>query len=181
MEIKEEPIVLSTDNNAVKEITRTVYQSLKGNIFLTENSARYDSCTNTICECGGMAKKNWVKCDSCLAKQKIEIRNKLPVEEWDGVVMIFDESSDRYFSDMDEIGEYLADNDEDAEDLDLYLCTPNYVKEIDSSIWEDLLPPEDYDLPKELQEKLNEFNEFIRSSKIILSWGQSKVRTNYIP
>ncbi len=181
METKEEPIVLNTDNSAVKEITRTVYQSLKGNIFLNENSARYDSCTHTTCECGGVAKKNWTKCDSCRAKAHRKIRDELPIKEWDGIVMIFDDSSDRYFSDMEEIGEYLSDNDLDAEDLDLYLCEPNYVHQIGSDYWEDIEPEDMDELPKELKQKLDEFNKFISESKIILSWGQSKVRTNYVP
>ncbi len=181
METKEEKIVLDTDKNAIEEITRTVYKSLKGNIFLSESSARYDSCTHIACECGSHAKKGWTKCENCRIKSDKIKRDALPIEEWDGVVMIFDESSDRYFSDMEEIGEYLSDNDLDAEDLDLYLCEPNYVHQIGSDYWEDIEPEDMDELPKELQDKLDEFNKFIFDSKIILSWLPSKVRTNYIP
>ncbi len=180
METKEKPIVLYTDKNAVEEITRTVFKSLDGSVFFTEHSARYDSCTHTICECGNSTKKGWTKCKECSNKKAKQVHDELPIKEWDGIVMIYDDRSDKYFSDMTEISEYLADEDIDAEDLDLYLCEPNYAGGVSSEHWADDLP-EDGELPKELQDKLDEFNKFIFESKIILSWLPSKVRTNYIP
>jgi len=63
------------------------------------------------------------------------------------------------------------------EELMLVICEPNYPRQIDSSIWEDDLP-EDGEITKELQAKLDEVNELI---KILppLSWSPSKVRTEY--
>ncbi len=182
METKEEPIVLYTDDNAAEKITLTGWISRNRKFYnQDEHMARWDGCTHMICDCGNSMKKSYTKCEECIMKKNKKIRDELPIEEWDGVVMIFDDASEKYFSDMEEIGEYLADNDLDTEDLDLYLCTPNYVSEINSENWADDLPEDQEDLPKELQQKLDEFNKFISESKIILSWSPSKVRTNYIP
>lgn len=59
----------------------------------------------------------------------------------------------------------------------LLICDSNYLHTINSDIWEDELP-EDGDIPKELQAKLDELNQFIQTLPPI-SYSPSKVRTEY--
>lgn len=178
---EKELVVLYTDDNAAKKETITGWVSRNRKFYnQDEHMARWDGCTHMICDCGNTMIKSYTKCEDCRQKSVNQKRDALPIEEWDGETMIYCESNDKYFNDMEEISEYLEDNDLDAEDLDLYICSPNYAHEISSEIWADYLPEDHEDLPKELQQKLDEFNKFINESKIILSWSPSKVRTKYI-
>jgi hypothetical protein len=181
MENTKEKKLLYNDENLVEKVNVQAYKGLDNLIYLREESARYANCTHTICDCGNPMNKGWSKCEDCRHKSTKQKRDELPIQDWDGKTMIFDETSDKYFNDMEEIAEYLEENDLDAEDLDFYICSPNYAGEISSEHWADYLPEDHEDLPKELQQKLDEFNKFISDSKIILSWSPSKVRTKYVP
>jgi hypothetical protein len=180
MENTKEKKLLYNDPNLVEKVNVQAYKGLNNLIYLREDSARYANCTHTICDCGNPMKKGWSKCDECRHKLDSDRREKLPTEDWDGVTMIYCDSHNRYFNSMEEISDYLEDDEIDEESLDLYICKPNYVTEIRNDYWEDIEPEDADGLPKELKEKLDEFNKFIRESKIILSWSPSKVRTNYV-
>ncbi len=170
-------ITLYDSPEAVTPMQRTVYKSKNGNTFLSEQSARYDSCTHTSCDCGGNAKKGWTKCDSCRAVSDAKRYESYPFKEWDGEAPLCEYDGDKYFFDEDDIEQYLEDNELEPEDLKLVFCKPNKFGHLQPDRWEDCLA-EDQEYPKELIEKIKEFNEFIDTLQPV-SWSPDKIRTSY--
>lgn len=178
METKKELVIFPDDESAAKKQTVTGWVSRNGRFYGNdERTARYDGSTHSKCECGNKVRKGWIKCDSCSHKASIERYEAYAFEEWDGKQPVYSDSCDKYFYDSDEIEEYCEENDVEPEDLRLVICKSNYLSEINSSIWEDRLP-EDGDIPKELQVKLDELNEFIKTLPPV-SYYPSKIRTKY--
>jgi hypothetical protein len=156
----EEIIVLDTSDEAAQLKTVTGWFSRNGRFYGNdEKLARFDGCTHKKCECGNLMTRSYIKCDSCRAKLVREEYFKLQFVEWKSAgtnpVCIYRENE--YFFDDDSIEDYLSENEMQPEDLMLVVCSPNYTHTIDSSVWEDVLA-EDQDIPKELQEKINEVN-----------------------
>jgi hypothetical protein len=52
------------------------------------------------------------------------------------------------------------------------------MREISSDYWEDIIPENMEDLPKEINDALETFNKVIREAKPI-SWRPGKIRTTY--
>lgn len=178
MNTEKEKVVLYTDESSAKKETVTGWVSRHGRFYGdNEHLARYDGCTHQKCECGNLMTKGWTKCDWCISKSNIEKYKSYPFEEWDGLKPICTHDGEHYFFNEDEIEEYCEENEIKPEDLMLVICKPNYARKIDSSIWEDDLA-EDSEIPKELQEKINEMNNVIGKLKP-LSYSPSKVRTQY--
>lgn len=147
------------------------------NLYSSEESARYRMCTHAKCTtCGTPAKRPYTLCESCRHKRSVQRYRELPFEEWDGKTMLCIYGDDQYFQDHDDIVMYCDDHDiDDSTQLMLVICTPNYIKPIQHDWFEDDLP-EDGELPKELNDKIEEFNKFIETLKPI-SWSEGKVRT----
>jgi hypothetical protein len=171
----EEKIVLFTSDEAAFPLTISGWKSRTGSFFLTENSARYDGCTHKTCECGKPMKKYYLKCEDCRFISTQEQYLKLEHKAWDGTTPVCIYGTDTYFFDEDAIGDYCYDNECESKDLMLVLCEPNYLSQIESDIWEDILP-EDGDIPKALQDKMDELNKFIQTLGPI-SWSESNKRT----
>ncbi len=179
---QKEPQVLYTDDTAAehKTITITGWFSRNGKFYGTdEHTARFDGCTHRTCQCGNIMTKHYTKCDSCIWKLKVERYNAYPYEEWDGKTPLCEFDGDKYFFDASDIDEYLEENEMKPEDLMLVICKPNLARTIDAEIWIDDLP-EDGELPKELQAKMDEMNELIKTLPPI-SYSPSKIRTIYKP
>lgn len=178
MEKEKELVVFPDDESAARKITVTGWVSRNGRFYgEDERMARYDGSTHSKCECGNKVTKGWIKCDSCRRKSAIERYKDYPFEEWDGKQPVYSDNYDKYFYDTDEIDDFCEDSEVEPKDLMLVICKSNYLNEIDSSIWEDKLP-EDGDIPKELQDKLDELNQFIKTLPPI-SYSPSKIRTEY--
>lgn len=178
MKDEKELVVFPDDEIAAKKMTVTGWVSRNGRFYgQDEHKARYDGSTHGKCDCGNKMSKGWTKCNSCSRKSDIERYKAYPFEEWDGKKPVYSDSRDKYFYDASEIEEYCEENEIEPSQLMLLICESNYLNEIDSSIWEDELP-EDGDIPKELQDKLNELNQFIETLPAI-SYSPSKIRTEY--
>lgn len=147
------------------------------NLYGSEESARYKASTHSKCTtCGIPAQRPYTLCESCRHKRSVQTYRNLPFEEWDGKTMLCMYDDDQYFHDHDDIVMYCDNHDiEDSTQLMLVICAPNYINPIKHELFEEDLP-EDGELPKELNDKINEFNEFIKTLKPI-SWSASKVRT----
>lgn len=77
-----------------------------------------DGCTNR-------AGAHYTVCDACLTKRedaKWFARERRP---WDGVQMVYSETTDRYYSSPDEALEEAEDRGEDLDTMRLVLCEPN--------------------------------------------------------
>lgn len=147
--------------------------------YVTEDEARRYGSTHKKCECGDIVSTRSY-CRKCSDRKARERYFKMEEKEWNGKDMLTLHDDDRWFSDMDEVAEYAADNDIEPTDLMLVICTPNYMHTVDGSQWEDIMPEDsDGDLPKEVEAKLKELNEAIENAPPI-SWSAGKYRTKYI-
>ena len=69
-----------------------------------ETAARYCCATWRACsECGGNCHKHYVKCDSCIEKQKSREWFAKPFAEWDGEFPVGEWVSDKYYWNEDEL------------------------------------------------------------------------------
>lgn len=141
-----------------------------------EQMARYAGSTHHKCECGGVAKKGWVRCEDCQRKTANEDYSKLPYKEWDGDEPICLYNDDRYFFSEDELMDYLYDHELNGSDVQLVLCQPMHYQPIDSeTIAGD--SHEDWEPSKQLEEKIKEFNAYLATLSPH-SWMPGKIRTS---
>jgi hypothetical protein len=176
--MEKELIVLDTDDGVAELKTVTGWVSRHGRFYGdNEQLARYDGCTHKKCECGNTMTKGWTKCENCRHNKRLGLYNDFTFEEWDEIKPICTYDGDVYFFDTDSIEDYLEEHELEPKDLKLVICKPNYTREISDGYWEDSLP-EDSDIPKELQIRLDELNKFIKTLEP-LSWSPSNVRTEY--
>lgn len=177
----EKDIILDTDDVAARKITVTGWVSKSGRFYgENESLTRYEGSTHKKCDCGNVIIKRYSRCDFCNSKKEIEKYNSYPFKEWDKLEPVYSETYKKYFFSPDEIEEHivdLEDNEEEVSDLRLLICRPNKAHSVNSSIWEDILT-EDGEIPSELQDKLDELNQFIETMSP-LSWSPSNVRTAY--
>lgn len=176
---KEELVVLDTDDAAAEKKTVTGWVSRTG-IFYGQNEdmARYAGCTHKKCSCGNIMTKGWTKCDVCRAIKTRERYDALPFEEWDGKKPLCTYDGDQYFFNESDIDDYCEEHEIESKDLMLVICSPNFPRQISSEYWADALP-EEGDIPKELQAKLDELNIFIGTLGP-LSYSPSGIRTEYV-
>ena len=179
MEKKDKPVILGTDENAARYLT-----NIKGWVDINnhywgedERAARYASSTHAKCECGNLMEKQYSKCADCRHKLDWEAFNKLPSEVWLGDSFIYSKSADKYFRNEDELLDYIDDSEEDTkiESLMLVHCVPNYFTPIEFDMWQDIMPEDEEELPKELEDAVNLFNCTIKNLKPA-SYSPGKVR-----
>lgn len=145
-----------------------------------ENMARYEGSTHKLCDCGGVMKKGYTKCEACQARAHLGAYFKMPEVPFDKAGFpVYDDVSEEYFFDEDSIEEYLEEHDKKPEDLKLYICDANNPSEIDTEFWDDILP-EDGDIPSAVQIALDALNKTLRESKP-WSWSPGNKRTTYQP
>jgi hypothetical protein len=178
MKNTEEEIVMYSDAKAAQIMTLTGWVSRDGRFWgKDEHMARYSGCTHTLCKCGAVIKRGYIRCDACSSKEWAGVYTTYPFKEWDHRTPLYDNNSDKYFFNADDIEEYLDEEGLTGDSLQLVYCYPNHLCEIDYSFWEDVLP-EDCDLPKELMDLVEKVNEYCRKSNPI-SWSPGKIRTEY--
>lgn len=139
-----------------------------------EADARYHSCTHRPCrECGAPTIKRYIKCDACRELADLARYQAMPRTEWDGKVMLYSETTDRFYSDLGEAEDHLDEMEERCTlaDLRLVICEPNYVRKLDPSDYADDLP-EEGDLPDEVHNAIEQFNTAVDG--IVLSWSPGK-------
>lgn len=174
---EEQKIIMPEDAAELKTVTGWV--TADGRFFgKEERLARYHGCTHKVCECGKLMEKAWTLCESCRARKSRERYNAMPFKEWDGETPVVISGDDHYFFNEDDIEEYCDDQEIQPEDLQLIICEPNRLFEINEGHWEDVLPEDDYSFPKEVTIALEALNKAIRESKPV-SWSPGKYRTTY--
>lgn len=184
-------IILPSDPIAAKLVTVTGWQSRDGRFYGSdERLARWAGSTHVPCDdCGAPTPtRSYTVCSECRSKREVERYDAMPKDEWDGVQMLFSQSADKYFSDIDEAYEFAVEDLDESEVVDednnadrvkwldtlmLVLCEPNRVRSLDSDHFcEDL--PEDGDVPSEVEQAVDIFNEAVKG--IVLSWSPGKKR-----
>lgn len=177
--MSKEKIVLDTDPDIVEYRTDIKGWVGKDGRFYgkDEHLARYANSTHKKCEKGHIHRKGY--CRFCREEETPERYKALKFKEWDGKTPLILFDDEKFFWDEGDIEDYMVDNDiENAADLMLVICEPQYLSEIEESWFEDVLP-EDWvikDVDKEVAQKLEELNQAIRKSKPA-SWTEGKYRT----
>lgn len=178
--IEEEIILPESDEAATYRTDIKGWVDRHGRYFGNlEKYARLQGATHKKCECGELVKANYYgKCSSCREQRDIEKYNAMPNKDWDGETPLYSDAHDEYFFDEDEL-ECFIDEEEDRtiENLRLIICKPNYFNTIDESYFDDDLPENCEDLPPELTEAIEEFNNVIRGLKPA-SWSPGEYAAN---
>lgn len=149
--------------------------------FWGENEHMAKVCSATHKHCDNCGAEIGIKghCQPCREQNRTNEFKSYPVLAWDGVTPIAIFDTDEYFFDTQSFLDYLESEDIKAQDLELVLCTPNYMRQIDTDYWEDDLPDSDASfIPAEVKKLLDELNEVIGFENHVLSWSQSKVRVD---
>ena len=182
MEAKE--IILDTDPNIVEYRTNIEGWVGKDGRFYgkDKNQAIYNNSTHKKCENGHIYSKHWINCQDCENAKRPSKYMKLEFKEWDGKTPLCLFMDDKYFFSIDDIEDYLDTEELTPDDLELVICNPNYIWEIQTDYWEDIMP-EDRDLEDvasgELFEKFKELNELIKNEPAV-SWSGGNFRTRYV-
>lgn len=187
---EEEKIILETDEDLIEYRTNVKGWVGKNKIFYGENKdlAIYGNITHKKCELGHIYDKRYSYCPTCKESEISNYYYTLKEKEWDGKVMLNVYDTDIYLSDKGDVEEYISGIEEEEDerfkqnidDVKLVLCEPNYLYEITSEFWSDILP-EGHELSdivsKEFIDKLDELNKLIDDHDPI-SWSPTNTRTN---
>ncbi len=135
-----------------------------------ERAARFDGCTHVICEdCGNPSDKGWLVCITCRDKRDQIRYDAMPEEVWDGKGLIYSGSADKYFHSWDDVDEYCYDEGIDIKSLRLMMCEEQYLPMLDSSDYGSEVLAEDGELPDDVIDAIDKFNEVIKSTGVV-SW-----------
>ncbi len=145
----------------------------KGNFYgADERLARIAGSTHKHCDCGAVISRNSY-CKECARRRHIEKYQSAQKIEWDHKTPLYSQRNDVYLYDIDDLISLMEECEvTDTEELELFVCKPNYLREIESDHWADYLP-EDVGLPSEVEAELKEFNSVIRKSEPV-SWSPGK-------
>ncbi|NOI16377.1 hypothetical protein [Vibrio hepatarius] len=144
-----------------------------------ERLARYAGSTHRKCDCGNIIPKNSY-CNPCAEKRTKEKFLAMPVVAWDGASYIYDENTDKYFSNPEELVEHYAVDDLDSSSAMLIVCKPNYARQIEDDFWCDDLPEDiSFDecggVEQETISLLNKLNEKLKTTVLSYSPGDQRL------
>jgi len=154
--------ILNTDDKAAKQVSGiSGWVDRHGRFWGDdERMARWSGSTHKACDtCGEIHERNSY-CRPCHERGRDEKYHALEKREWDGECALYSDSHDQYFFDEDGLRDYLIDHECTVGDLQLCLCRPVKLRELDSDYFCDDLP-EDVDVPDGIMEALEVFNEAI--------------------
>lgn len=166
-------IIMFDSPEAAEPYTMHGWKSSNGFFYPNEHSARYEGCTHRPCrECGAPAKKMYTACDECREKAEIAKYDAMPAAEWDGEAILYSDSRDEYYRNLD-AAEDALDEGQSLADLRLVLCEPNYCCQIEEDFFCDKLA-EDGEVPGHIWDAMEAFNESVAGT--VLSWSPGKCR-----
>ena len=176
MKATEQKIILYDSPEAAKphRLEKDGWATPDGHWYENEDIARYHGCTHKRCECGGIMSKGYTKCEKCREKIESEAYLKLEFKEWDGKTPLAIYQSDEYFFDEDQLFDYCEENEITSSELQLVICRPNYLRQLDYDLWCDDLG-EEQELPEELASMITQINEYCETHSI--NWIPSEYRT----
>lgn len=143
-----------------------------------ERMARFCGATHKHCECGAVIEQRSY-CEVCAKKKNSDQYKMLEKKVWDETTPIYSQTNDQYFFSKDDFFDFCHDQQigsdeltDLSDELELFICEPNYLSEIESDHWVDDLP-EDGDLPAEVEAALEVLNAVIRKAGPV-SWSPGK-------
>lgn len=182
-------VIQYDDDRAAKKITLEGWVSRHGHFYhndklnQAEHLARWDGCTHLKCECGNLYSTNgYVCCDACRAVQRQKNYLSMPFQEWDGVAPLVEYDNDRYFFSEEDLREYCEENDVNVEGMQLVICEPTYLRELDGDDHFDDDLPEDAtleDVAPEIHAAFESLNAVIRehNARTPSAWYPGRFRT----
>lgn len=140
--MKNEPTVHYNSLDAAEFVTVSGWRSRTGQFWGdNEHAARWGGCTHVACkDCGVPTPKSRLVCDACNTKRQDARYAALPLIEWDGETPLATFDGDQYFFDAESVDEWCETHEVDPADLQLVICEPQYLREVDIDYWEDSLP-----------------------------------------
>ena len=138
----------------------------------SETAARYHGCTHCVCKyCSAAAEKPYTACETCRDRKEVERFEALPRADWDGKAWLYSMARDKYYPTPGDAEDELEEG-ETLVDLRLVICSPNYVRQIDTEYFCDELPEDADDVPPEVEVAMETFNAAVAG--IVLSWSPGK-------
>jgi hypothetical protein len=142
-----------------------------------EHQARWSSCNTLDCQtedCVNTVKRNsFIICDPCREERRKAKYAELARKQWDGTGLVYSDAHDKYFEDYQGLHDYLEEENLTVEQLDLVLCRPINIRELDEDHFtEDL--HEDAELPSEISDAITKLNELIGNHGKAQSWMPDK-------
>lgn len=137
-----------------------------------ERLARYSGSTHRHCDCGAVVEQRSY-CMACSRSKDIEEYNNATKIEWDHETPLYSQTHDKYLFDKDDLFDLMCEAQvTDPDELELFICEPVKLGEIQRDYWVDDLP-EDGELPPEVEAALEAFNAVIRESEPV-GWSPGK-------
>lgn len=169
-------IILYGSPEAAQQVTVTGWRSRNGIFYGNdEHIARWAGCTHIACpECGSFTSKRYTHCDACRDKRRGERYSALPREIWDESTPVCTFEGDQYFFDLDSLIDHCHDNDCRPEDLQLVICEPVMLQQINEEFWRDDLP-DDGELPDAIHIALDALNKAIQENTEPVAYRAGKV------
>jgi hypothetical protein len=169
-----EAVILPTDERAAFIGTARGWISRDGRFYGDdERMARWAGSTHSLCECGKVMPREYLKCGACRDKADEERFQSCPAQPWDGTSPVFSDARDEFFTGLDD-AESALDVGETLADLRLLICRPIYaVLSLDH--FDDIIPTEGCgDVPVELESAIESFNKAVAG--VVVSWDPVNVR-----
>jgi hypothetical protein len=175
MNIKNTIVMLDDPEAATFQTGLSGWVSRHGNFYGTgssaEDMARYDGCTHVGCKnCGKPCVKSHMVCDDCCELLDQKCFDSRLKKEWDGVAMLYSETTERFYSSPGEAEDDLEEG-QTLSSLNLRVCEPERAR-IDVNYFKDVLI-EGEDAPDYLVNTINVFNAAMEASPP-LSWSPGK-------
>jgi hypothetical protein len=162
-------IMINDEDSATYKTNIKGWVSSTGRFFgENEDAARYDGCTHRPCvQCGKPTKKHYYKCEYCRRKEELDRYYAMPKKQWDGEAVLYSDAYDEYYPDIHNVINAAEDYGITLSELRIVICEPVYPKPLTSSYFEDEMV-EDDELPYELIEALEQFNDAVKN--VLISW-----------
>jgi len=148
----------------IKIKSGTVYQKADGTYCWDEAKALESFNVKRKCSCGAELQNYYsTQCWECKrreqdAKQRERI-SKIPVIPWDGKTPLFNDPSDTFIMDEDDLQNFFED--QEPGDYAFIVCVPNAWRHLDYDYWADEMPDNMDELPKKVEEAIDNFNAFL--------------------
>lgn len=171
-------MVMLESPEAATLVTKEVWVSRLGNLFLDERMARYDGCTHTTCkDCGEPCEKIRLTCQSCRYKSRQAVFLEMPEVIWDEKTPLCIFDTDIYFFNLDEIDTYCDEHDCKPQDLKLVVCQPIHLRQLTEEYFLDDIWNDEIELPQNVQQLIVKFNQDLAAINAPIAWKAGRKRT----
>lgn len=159
---------------AAKLVTVELWKASNGNLYSSEEAARYSSCTHRKCQnCDNLTENIYTHCPECREKLEKERYFAREIRIWDEETPLYSEANDSYFFPKNhDLEDYL--DGQSIEDARFLICDPIFLSQIDYDYWTDDLA-EDQELDDDVINAVNDLNEVL-DNKPPVSWMPGKYR-----